>query len=406
MALEAIKDMPLAEKLAIIDRIAGEINDKAGKKVVGRIGADPAIMDKLRIKFIPSKSPDMNRATGGGYPRSRCTIVAGAPDSGKTSRVLEDIGYNMQNDPNFVACWVESEKSLEKSFVCDTFHIDPQRFVFIEYDAEKGAEGVLDMLYGFMFAVKFDLVCINSLKCLTPKKILEGDMDQCTPAIAARLNSVMTAKFTALVANNETAFILITHQYTGIGAYGSPMVISGGNAIQYWSALTMTFTRPSLQDGDPVGKDEGAHFKVSIKKNHCMPNKNPYVKFDYFIVFGDGTEMILSLVDKMVENNILSVNHGSYTVFDEEGNELQKIRGKNNYRNFMKENPELFNKLVSRLDGKDSTIKNMTVEEIEQAKQEEAELEKDAKALGLDNIDVTPNTESKKVKKSKGKASA
>lgn len=403
MALEITKDMTLAEKLATIDRISNEINEKAGKKIVGRIGADPEIMDKLRIKFIPSKSDDLNRATGGGYPRSRCTIIAGPPDSGKTSKILEDIGYNMEIDPNFVACWIETEKSVTKEMAIDTFKIDPKRFVFIEYDAEKGAEGVLDMLYGFMFAVKFDIVCINSLKCLTPKKILDGEMDQSAPAIAARLNSIMVAKFTALVANNETAFILITHQYTGIGSYGSPLVISGGNAIQYWSALTMVFTKTKVDEGSPINKDEGSHFNVSIRKNHCVPDRNPYVKFDYYIIFGEGTEMILSLVNKMVEAGFLSVNHGNYVVFDTEGNEIFKVRGKGNYRQHMKDNPDFFKELVDRLNGNDSSVKNMTVDEIDEAKKEEQALENDAKAIGVTDSDVkvTPKKETKSVSRRK-----
>ena len=401
MALEAIKDMPLAEKLAIIDRIAGEINDKAGKKVVGRIGADPAIMDKLRIKYIPSNSTDFNIATGGGYPRSRCVVISGVEDSGKTSRVLEDIGYNMSIDPEFVACWVESEKSLEKDFVCETFKIDPERFVFIEYDAKKGAEGVLDMLYGFMSAVKFDLVCINSLKCLTPKKILDGDFDQATPAIAARLNSLMTQKFTALVSDSETAFVLITHVYTGIGTYGSPSVIAGGRAIRYWAALMLTFNKVKVDDSDPIDKDEGVHIRCKVGKNHCAPDRNPYVTFDYFALFGQGTEQIMSKVQSMCDAGILDVKSGVYRVFDEDGNEVWKIRGKGNYRTYMLDNPEFFKGLVDRLENGGSTIKNMTSEEIEEVKK----LEEEDKAIA-ENLQSNDEDDIKSIKVSRKKKAA
>lgn len=111
----------------------------------------------------------------------------------KTSRLLEDIGYNMHNsspdnpNPNeFIALWIESEKSLEQDYIVNTFGIDPERFIFVEYDPEMGAEGVLDKLYAIMAAVPVDMVVINSLKCLTPKKIIEGDMSNMTPGVAAR----------------------------------------------------------------------------------------------------------------------------------------------------------------------------------------------------------------------------
>ena len=73
----------LAEKLSLIDKISREVNEKAGKVIVGRLSNNPDIMDKLTIKFIPSVCHDFNEATGGGYPRSRCTLVTGSPDSGK-----------------------------------------------------------------------------------------------------------------------------------------------------------------------------------------------------------------------------------------------------------------------------------------------------------------------------------
>lgn len=82
------QEQTLAEKLALIDKISKEVNEKAGKIIVGRLSSTPEMMDKLTIKFIPSICHDFNEATGGGYPRSRCTLIAGNPDSGKVLIIL------------------------------------------------------------------------------------------------------------------------------------------------------------------------------------------------------------------------------------------------------------------------------------------------------------------------------
>ena len=82
-SLDVKPDKALKEKLALLDKVAENVNKKAGKKVVGRIGADPEIMDRLKIRFIPTPSTNVNDATGGGFPRRRTTIIAGLPDSGK-----------------------------------------------------------------------------------------------------------------------------------------------------------------------------------------------------------------------------------------------------------------------------------------------------------------------------------
>lgn len=377
------QEQTLAEKLALIDKISKEVNEKAGKVIVGRLSSTPEMMDKLTIKFIPSICHDFNEATGGGYPRSRCTLIAGNPDSGKTSRILEDVGYNQKLSGDFTCCWIESENSLDKTMVCETFGIDPERFVFINYDANKGAEGILDILYGFMTAVKFDMVVINSLKCLVPTKILEEAMDAQTPAVQARLWSKMVAKFLALVANNETAFVLITHLYTGIGTYGSPQVISGGAAIRYWSALTLSFNKKTITAGEPITKEEGVHIEVSIKKNHCVTDQLPYKKFDYYAVFGEGTERILTSIKPFVAAGIMAVSGASYVIYNEDGSEFKKLVGKNKYRQFMKDNPDIFNSLITRLGTKISTVQEMSDEEVDLVQTEEDDIIRVVKELDI-----------------------
>lgn len=382
---KAVKqEQTLAEKLALIDKISKEVNEKAGKVIVGRLSNNPDIMDKLTIKFIPSVCHDFNEATGGGYPRSRCTLITGLADTGKTARCLEDIGYNMEQDPKFTALWIESEQSLDKQMICDTFNIDPERFVFINYDANKGAEGILDILYGFMTAVKFDIVVINSLKCLVPTKILEEAMDAQTPAVQARLWSRMVSKFLALVADSETAFVLITHLYTGIGAYGSPQVISGGNAIKYWSSLTLSFSRKNIGAGEPISKEEGVHIEVTIKKNHCVSDRLPYRKFDYYAIFGEGTERILTAIKPFVTAGIMSVSGASHVIYNEDGSEFKKFVGKNKYRQFMIENPDIFEGLLARLGNSISTVTKMSDEEVMAAQEEEEELTKAIKDIEID----------------------
>ena len=103
--------------------------------------------------------------------------------------------------------------TLDYDMICKTFKIDPERFILLDYDPNLGAEGILDRLNGYMAAMSIDMVVINSLKALVPTKILEEDMSMQTPAIQARLWSKMAMKFTGLVAENDTAFVIVTHVY-------------------------------------------------------------------------------------------------------------------------------------------------------------------------------------------------
>lgn len=87
MALEKPEELSLTEKLARLDKIADKTNKKYGKKVMGRIGKEPAIADAMTLRYVPTPCRDLNIAISGtpdgGFPIGRCTVVAGAEDSGK-----------------------------------------------------------------------------------------------------------------------------------------------------------------------------------------------------------------------------------------------------------------------------------------------------------------------------------
>lgn len=177
------EQIPITKKIDILDKISEKMNKKYGKVIMGRIGDVPEIMDRLTIKYIPTPSLELNEATGGGFPRRRCTIIAGAEDSGKTSLALETIALNMKKDPNFIAVWLESEASLEKKYIVNTFGIDPNRFFYMDVDNNLGAEGTLDILHDILRTGTADMCVINSLRCLVPEKEQESSLKDITIAL-------------------------------------------------------------------------------------------------------------------------------------------------------------------------------------------------------------------------------
>lgn len=390
--------MSISAKLDILDKISDKVNKKFGKCIMGRIGNAPEIMERLTIKYIPTPSLELNEAVGGGFPRRRCTIIAGNPDSGKTSIVLETIGLNMKNDPNFCAIWLESESSLEKNYIINTFKIDPERFFFIEVNASVGTEETLDILYSILQTGVADICAINSLKCLVPTKEQESSLKDITIALQARQNARLTKKFLALVAEYETAFILITHLTTDINAGAmsrDPMIVAGGHAIKYWSSLTLDLRKRSILESDPIGKDEGVKIGVHVLKNHCTPDKFPYVKFAYYAIFGQGIEQYLSTLDKACKQGVLDAKGAwIYWTNKETGEIKEKWNGKANYRTFMIEHPEIFQELKHELY---PDIEKMSDEEIQSVK----ELEE-----AIDNNILYDETNPLKKKKTPKKSSS
>lgn len=374
--------MTLQEKLKAIDKLSDSINDKAGKKVIGRLSRDEEIRKKLTIEYIPTPSQNINNALGGGFPRKRMTIVSGNPDSGKTSILLETIGYNMQRNEEFVACWLESESSLEINYLVNTFHIDPERFIYIEHEREGAGEAALEKIESVLAAGVCDMVIINSLKCLVPKEEMASSIAKQTIALQARMNAKMARKFTSIIAESDAAFVVVTHLSTDISNVMARdnKIISGGEAIKYMSALTIDLRKRSIQESDPISSSDGMKIGLTVKKNHCTPSVNPYVKTEYFVIFGEGVEQYLETLQNAVEQGVLKKSGAMIQDIDTDTGELRqwkgqdlKWRGKEAYRTFVKNNPDYFESLKARLS---SAVIEMSDEEIAEIKAEENRIAK------------------------------
>lgn len=149
-----------------------------------------------------------------------------------------------------------------------------------------------------------------------------------------------------------------------------PLVISGGNAIIFGASLIMDLRKKSIQESDPISREEGVKIGLTVKKNHCVPTKNPYLKTDYYAVFGQGIEQYLEALENAVQQGIL-VKAGAFIKdLDISGepkvrNETKLVwQGKEAFRTYLKYNPDYFKELLQRIKG---DVVQMTEEEIAQA---------------------------------------
>ena len=96
----------LAERLKLADSIAKKINDNAGKEIVGRISKSESMQEKLKAKFIPTPSMNLNEAIGGGWPVGNISIVCGEEDSGKTAIFFTTYNRDIAYWPTSSYCFI------------------------------------------------------------------------------------------------------------------------------------------------------------------------------------------------------------------------------------------------------------------------------------------------------------
>ena len=194
--------LSLAERLKNLDKISAEISEKNPSILMGRVNTT-LIQNKLKGKFIPTASLELNQMIGGGFPKGKLTILAGNEDSGKTSLVLETIGLAMQENPEFIALWLETENSLSETML-KMFNVDMERFYLIDISKKGGAEASLTASDSMLACnANIDIAVINSLKGLTPSEELINDFASMQVGLAARLNSKMTRKFLPIISEKE-----------------------------------------------------------------------------------------------------------------------------------------------------------------------------------------------------------
>lgn len=403
-----IKEKNIAEKKKDINKLIEAINSKSKKNIVNW-GDDPETMEKLTIKFIPFPSLRLNEMCSG-IPKGKVSIVSGMPDSGKTSLILETIGMAMQEDPNFVAIWLESEKSLDLKALVEMHKIDLSRFIYLELGKDEPAEKTLDVLEAMINVGGINIAVINSLKCLTPKKEMSDSMDDQNIGLQARLNSKFMRKIVPTIAEQETALCMTQHLSTQIGTmYGDPMAMTGGYAIRFASMLTLDLRKKTIQKDDPIGDKEGLKIGVHVVKNHCNQTKYPYVRGDYFVKFGEGTQIFTEVIELAIEGGILyrggswiseiDPNTGEAKVL-EDGVTL-KWQGMAKTKAYLEANPDYYKYLKELVLNAGIELESMDEEEVLAAEEFNKITEEQAQELNelLDSVEEEEKT--KKPSKSK-----
>lgn len=394
-AVAAPKEESLAKRQQALDSLFEDLSQQAGI-VAGRPTVSKAVKDRMTFKFYKTPIPEMNEATGGGIPAGSMTLIAGDPDSGKTGCALSIIGYQMQYDPDFIALWVESEDSLDVEKARDLYGIDLERFYCIstrnpdKKDQTFGAEAMGNAIVTALQSTKVNMAVINSLKMLVPMTETKKQMEQDSIGLQARFNSRLMKKIIPLIAQQDTALIIIQHYTTKIGClYGNPMEISGGKAIRYNNMLTMEFSSLALQDSDPVKKGEGMKIHVRITKNHCVIDRNPNVDFCYYIEYGKGIERYITTLNQLISKGIITTAGAWFYLLDADGNKDPNMswQGRNKFKEDMIANPTKFDTLCSMLDGNTGAVTAIPEDEVKEIEAEQAEIDSTMEAAGAEKVE-------------------
>ena len=204
-------------------------------------------------------------------------------------------------------------------------------------DTGEQALEITDML---VRSGALDVVVIDSVAALTPRAEIEGDMGDSHVGLHARLMSQALRKLTANLSRTNTICIFINQLREKIGVmFGSPETTTGGRALKFYSSVRLDIRRiESIKEGTDI---VGNRTRVKVVKNKMAP---PFKQCEFDIMYGEGISREGSLIDMGVEHGFVRKAGAWYTY---EGDQLGQ--GKENSRNFLKDNPDLANELEKRI---------------------------------------------------------
>jgi recombination protein RecA len=320
------------ERLKNLTTTLGNIEKQFGKGSIVRLGSSEAIVP---VSVIPTGSISVDWALGvGGLPRGRICEVFGPESSGKTTLTLQAIAEAQK--AGGMAAFVDVEHALDPIYA-RKLGVDVDNLLVSQPDY---AEQALEITSALVSSGSIDILVVDSVAALVPKAELDGEMGDVFVGIQARLMSQAMRKLTGIVSKSNTCLIFINQIREKIGVmFGSPETTSGGRALKFYSSVRIDIRRiAQIKDGDVVS---GNRTKVKIVKNKVAA---PFREAEFDIMYGEGISKEGDLIDLGVAKNLVEKS-GSWYSFRGE----RIGQGRENARQFMKDNPDLATSLDTEL---------------------------------------------------------
>ena len=300
-----------------------QIDKSFGKGSVMRLGDE----SRPPVSVIPTGSVALDVALGvGGLPRGRIVEVYGPESSGKTTVALHAVASAQRAGGN--AAFIDAEHALDPVYA-KALGVDIDNLLVSQPDTGEQALEITDML---VRSGGLDITVIDSVAALVPKAEIEGEMGDSHVGLQARLMSQALRKITGALSSTGTTAIFINQLREKIGVFfGNPETTTGGKALKFYASVRLDVRRiGGLKDGDqPVGN----RTRVKVVKNKMAP---PFKQAEFDILYGQGISREGSLLDLGVDNGVVRKS-GAWFTYGED----QLGQGKENARNFLKDNPQL-----------------------------------------------------------------
>ena len=310
-----------------------QIDKQFGKGSVMRMGDRVAEV----IPVISTGSLLLDIALGiGGLPKGRVVEIYGPESSGKTTLTLQAIAQCQKNGGT--AAFVDAEHALDPNYA-QKLGVNLDDLLISQPDTGEQALEIVDML---VRSNAVDVVVVDSVAALTPRAEIEGEMGEMQVGLQARLMSQALRKLTGNIKRSNCMVIFINQLRMKIGNMmpgQNPETTTGGNALKFYASVRLDIRRiGSVKKGDEI---IGNETKIKVVKNKMAP---PFKVVITEILYGEGISREGELIDMGVDNKLVEKSGAWYSCMGE-----RIGQGKENARQYLRENPTMAVQLETKL---------------------------------------------------------
>ncbi len=259
------------------------------------------------VEAVPTGCVSLDLALGvGGVPRGRIIEVFGPEASGKTT-LAQHIIAEVQRQGG-IAAFIDAEHALDPEYA-KKIGVNVKELLISQPDT---GEQALEILETLVRSNAIDVVVVDSVAALVPKKEIEGDMGDSHMGLQARLMSQALRKLTGVVSKTKTVVIFINQIRMKIGVFfGNPETTTGGTALKFYSSLRIEVRRSAqIKQGERI---IGNRVKCKIVKNKVAA---PFRTCEFDIMYNEGISLSGDIIDTGVEFGIVTKSGNSYSYGD------------------------------------------------------------------------------------------
>lgn len=289
----------------------------------------------VNVDVIPTGSISLDTALGvEGVPRGRVIEIYGGESTGKTTLALHILAQAQRNKG--VGAFIDAEHALDPDYA-RKIGVNVEELLISQPDSGEQALQIVETL---VKSGEVDAIVIDSVAALVPQTEIAGEMGEFQIGLQARIMSQALRKLSGIISKTKTAVIFLNQIRMKIGQrWGNPETTPGGLALKFYASVRIQLKRiAQIKHGDEI---IGSRIKAKVVKNKVAA---PFKTAEFDIYYNEGISYIADLINLGLKSGIIKKS-GSW--FEFENSKLGQ--GLEASKNFLKENPQIVEKIKSAI---------------------------------------------------------